>query len=144
MRKKVFEIMWNIWLGFKEGVIEATYTIRYYIVEFLKALPQILVVINPYLSMVIVLGMYQKRGRFEFGGEWLVPLVVLICALVAQWVKDGLRETIDGFPVARKRFTRRKHGGAVYVNKDDLYEMLEYLAEVEDYCDKKGKYRGKR
>ena len=144
MRRRMYETALRVWLALKEGIESVSCVMSYYVCKLFKALPLLLIIINPYVSVLVIIGMYEKRGCFVFGSEWLVPMIILLCAIVIQWIKDGLSETVEGCPVARRRFTRRQSNGAIHFNREDVYEMVEYLAEVEDYCEKNGKYRGTR
>lgn len=107
-------------------------------------IPIMIVIITPYLSMWLVITSYNQRGTFSFGGEWLVPLLLYIIAYIVKTAAKALDEDLNGFPVARKRFTKRSTSGNVVFKTSDIYEMADYLAEVEDYCESYGKYGGKR
>ena len=109
-----------------------------------KALPTVIVIATPYITMALVIGSYKTHNGFDMGGECLVPLALYLAAYTLRLLNNAIKDDLDGCPVARKRFTRRGKKGEVLFKSSDIYEMVEYLAEVEDYCEKYGKYRGGR
>ena len=128
----------------KQSVTSLLYNVRYICTMIFKAMPILIVITTPFVCMYLVMHMYNQRGCFTFGGEWLVPIVAYIIAYLIQNVKQSMYEDINGFPVARKRFTKRGKRGEPIFKMSDVYEMVEYLAEVEDYCERYGKYRGNK
>lgn len=128
----------------KKALLELLYNVKYVCTIVFKAIPIIIVIVTPFVCMYLVMYMYKQRGCFAFGGEWLVPIVAYVIASLLQNVKQSMYDEIDGFPVARKRFTKRGKRGEIIFNTNEIYEMVEYLAAVEEYCEKYGKYRGGR
>ena len=105
-----------------------------------KKLPQILDILTPFVCMGLVVAMYYERGSLQFGGEWCVPIVMVILKWFAQVVNDMHFREVYGFPVARKRFTKKREDGTIEFKTSEIVEIVEYLAEVEDYCSKRGLY----
>lgn len=110
--------------------------------SFVRMVPQIIIIINPYITALLVLALYEERGEFCIGGEWLLPLFFTVMACFFKYVTDVYDYINDanGCPVARKRFTKRGKDGRVIFNSNDLYEMIEYLAAVEEYHEERGGY----
>ena len=118
------------------------YNTLYGIKMVLSIMPTIIMVLTPYCCMAAALYGYCERGGLYFGGEYLLPIIMYIVYALFVNVNKVLEcEKIGDCPVARKRFTRRDTNGRVIFNSNDIYEMVEYLAEVEQYCEKYGKYR---
>lgn len=113
----------------------------YYALRLFKAMPIIVMLITPYISMWAVIKAYESRGRWAVGGEWFVPLLLYVVIYVLNSINRVFNDRLDDLPVARKRFTKRSQSGDVLFKRSDTYEMLEYLAAVEDYCERYGKYR---
>ena len=128
----------------KKALLELLYNVKYACTIVFKAIPLTIVIVTPFVCMCLVMYMYKQRGCFAFGGEWLVPIVAYIIAFLLQKIKQSIYDEIDGFPVARKRFTKRGKHGEIIFSTSEIYEMVEYLAAVEEYCEKYGKYRGGR
>lgn len=115
--------------------------VRYVGSVIVKALPTVIVIVTPYVAMALAIGSYKAHNGFDMGGEHLVPLALCLVAYILRLLNNVVKDDLDGCPVARKRFTRRGEKGEVLFKSSDIYEMAEYLAEVEDYCEKYGKYR---
>ena len=107
----------------------------------IKVIPVWIELIAPYAGMYLVLQAYEERGGFFVGGEWLLPVVLYGAAYLIKDLGRFIEDDIDGCPVARKRFTKRGSRGEVLFKMSDVYEMAEYMAEVEDYCEQYGKYK---
>lgn len=90
----------------------------------------------PYLMWYLGAYLYEERGEFAVGGELFVPLVVfLVIYFVGSFANHiGKGERI---PVPEKRFTEVDDGEvSIPVSRQD--EMLFYLADLEDYLERKG------
>lgn len=118
--------------------------LKYICKGLFKHLPVYIELLTPYVGMLLVWQAYEQRGCFRVGGEWFVPLLMYIVVYLFRTANKAVSDNLEGLPVARKRFTRRGPNGEAIFNFRDVYEMGEYLAEVEDYCEQYGKYRGKK
>ena len=98
----------------------------------------------PYICLVIGAWLYSVRGGFIVGPEWLLPIASHSVKWVLEYVSTVGNDQLYGMPVARKRFTKRDELGQVVFKNSDVYEIAEYLCEVEEYCEKYGKYKGGR
>lgn len=98
----------------------------------------------PYICLVIGAWLYSIRGGFIIGLEWLLPAASHFVKWALEYVSTVGNDQLYGMPVARKRFTRRDELGQVVFKNSDVYEIAEYLCEVEEYCEKYGKYKGGR
>ena len=106
----------------------------------IKVIPVCIELIAPYIGMWLVIQAYGERGGFFIGGEWLLPAVFYGAAYLIKDLSRFIEDDIEGCPVARKSFTKRGSRGEVLFKMSDVYEMAEYMAEVEDYCEQYGKY----
>lgn len=98
----------------------------------------------PYVCLVVGAWLYRVRGGFIIGPEWLLPIASRSVKWVLEYVSTVGNDQLYGMPVARKRFTKRDELGQVVFKNSDVYEIAEYLCEVEEYCEKYGKYKGGR
>ena len=90
----------------------------------------------PYLMWYLGAYLYEERGEFAVGGELFVPLAVfLVIYFIGSFANHiGKGERI---PVPEKRFTEVDDGEvSIPVSRQD--EMLFYLADLEDYLERKG------
>lgn len=117
-------------------VVELFFMILDVIGRNLRNLALILQVGLPYLMWYLGIYLYEERGKFAVGGEIFVPLVVF---LVIYFVRAFANHIGKGerIPVPKKRFTEVDEGEvSVPVSRQD--EMLFYLADLEDYLERKG------
>lgn len=102
----------------------------------LRNLALLLQVGLPYLMWYLGVYLYEERGKFAVGGELFVPLVVF---LVIYFIRSFANHIGKGerIPVPEKRFTEVDEGEvSVPISRQD--EMLFYLADLEDYLERKG------
>ena len=126
-----------------ESADVVTSTTSYVFCKALKYAPNALLFTNPFMCMFLVYEEYAcDKDAFNI---WylLIPAGIFLLAQLFHLVCRIAFKEVNGCPVARKRFTRRGANGELIFDKQDVYEMVEYLAEVEDYCEKYGKYRRK-
>ena len=131
-----------------EAIVELMKEVTHYIFSVLidtfegvkRKLPLLLDIFNPLICMILVVGMYYERGSLQFGGEWFVPFALVVFKWFLQIANDMQYRDVYGFPVARKRFTKKRSNGTVEFKSNEIVEIVEYLAEVEDYCSKRGLY----
>lgn len=109
-----------------------------------KAMPILINLINPFVAMGLTYHTYQIRGYWAVGGEMFIPILLFIVSYGLQTINSVVFDHIGDIPVSYKRFTRRDAKGNPQFNMDDLHQMIEYLAELEDVMDTHGKYRGGR
>lgn len=126
---RFFSIMFAI-------VVELFFMILDVIGRNLRNLALILQIGLPYLMWYLGAYLYEERGEFTVGGELFVPLIVfLVIYFVGSFANHiGKGERI---PVPEKRFTEVDDGEvSIPVSRQD--EMLFYLADLEDYLERKG------
>ena len=95
----------------------------------------------PYLMWYLGAYLYEERGEFAVGGELFVPLVVF---LVIYFVRSFANHIGKGekIPVPKKRFTQPgEDDGEVVVETSRTEEMILYMADLEDWLQRKGLLR---
>lgn len=109
--------------------------------EILKSIivkaPYILEIMLPYIMLFIGQDVYEQRGEKLIGGEVFVPIIVWI----VSYYSHSLARTLGkgkNVPVPMKRFTEVDEDGQVSVEQKRLQELLLYVADVEDWLEKKG------
>lgn len=124
----------------REVWLEVSSTIMYILKKVPGLLPTALIIINPFATLMCAIGLYQRYGMWRI--EMLfVPLILLLLTYIANVVKRVVMMEQYGVPVARKRFTRRDERGHINFQMSELPEMVEYVAAVEEHCEKHGMYR---
>ena len=91
----------------------------------------------PYAMYFIGQNAALKKGKFAIGSELLIPSVVcmVIYLLKSYANKIGKGTTI---PVPNKRFTEVDDDGEVSVRNSRIHELILYLADLEDWLERKG------
>lgn len=118
---------------------ELSSTLCYSAKRMFNLLPALLTIVNPFVTMLIALHLYSKRGSICMQ-MFITPLVLLLITYFITVIKQAVALERFGMPIARKRFTRRDENGHIDFKMTDLVEMIEYLATIEEYCDKHGLY----
>lgn len=124
----------------REVWLEVSSTIMYMLKKIPGLLPTALVIVNPFATLMCAIDLYQRYGMWRI--EMLfAPLVLLLLTYFANVVKRVVTMEQYGVPVARKRFTRRDERGHLHFEMSELSEMIEYIATVEEHCERHGMYR---
>lgn len=124
----------------REVWLEVSSTIMYTLKKIPGLLPTALVIVNPFVTLMCAIDLYQRHGMWRI--EMLfVPLALLLLTYFANVAKRVVMMEQYGIPVARKRFTRRDERGHINFQMSELPEMVEYVAAVEEHCEKHGMYR---
>ena len=99
-----------------------------------KWLPKLIDFTIPFLGLLLGVVMYEERGYFAIGGEWLLLVVLeFISSLLKRYVKQNRIYNELDLPIPAKRFTKDVGGGEYQVDTDRLQEMILYVADVEDW-----------
>ena len=91
----------------------------------------------PYAMYFIGQNAALKKGKLAIGSELLIPSIVcmVIYLLKSYANKIGKGTTI---PVPNKRFTEVDDDGEVSVRNSRIHELILYLADLEDWLERKG------
>ena len=123
-------------------IADATKTMIYDIVYFLtfnaRYLAVLIEVACPFGMLFLGQQLALKRGYIGVGGEIVIPIIVV---LVVYYMKEISNRCNKGarIPIPHKRFTEVDlESGEVNVRQDRLQEMILYLADLEDWLERKG------
>ena len=121
-----------------DATVEAIAAIIIFITNNLMNIVRILNLILPYLMYVIGKDVYEFRGDYSVGGEIFIPIVIIIINYYLKTAANKLGKGIT-VPVPIKRFTEvDDENGEVSVEHDRLHELLLYVADLEDWLERKG------
>lgn len=99
-----------------------------------KWLPKLIDFTIPFFGLLLGVVMYEERGYFAIGGEWLLLIVLeFISSLLKRYIKQNRIYNELDLPIPAKRFTEDVGGGEYQVDTDRLQEMILYVADVEDW-----------
>ena len=128
--KRFFSIMGAI-------IIDVVRTVDYFITSNLRNFAWIFNFILPYLMYIIGQNVYATRGYLGVGSELFIPIVFCMITYVLRSYanKIGKGTTI---PVPDKRFTEVDDYGEVSIPNNRIQELILYLADLEDWFERKG------
>ena len=122
--KRFFKMTYEIT---KDMISIVTYSIKCNMMNFATFLEFCL----PYAMYFI------GKGKEVFGFELLIPVVFMI---LIYYIKSAANKLGKGntVPIPEKRFTEIDDEGEVSIAHDRLQELILYMADLEDWLDRKG------
>lgn len=119
--------------------VEAFYSFIYFIESNLLVFANILELIVPYIMYFAgqyVMIMYGKQ-EIMVGSEVLIPLVF---AILIYYLRSAANKLGKGMilPIPDKRFTEVDDDGEVSIENKRIQELLLYVADLEDWMERKG------
>lgn len=111
--------------------------IRYFVTNNLRNFVRILNFILPYIMYIIGQKVCLERGKIAFGGELLIPIVFCV---ITYYIRSYANKIGKGttIPVPEKRFTEVDDDGEVSIRNSRIQELILYLADLEDWLERKG------
>lgn len=90
----------------------------------------------PYCMYIVGQNVAMMRGSIKVGGEISIPI---LCIVVIHYIKELANKSGKGnaIPIPKKRFTEVDDDGEVSVENNRLQELLLYVADLEDYMERK-------
>lgn len=128
--KRFFSIMCAI-------IVDVIRAVDYFITNNLRNFARILNFILPYMMYIIGQNVYIARGYFAFGGEIFIPIMFYMIIYVLRSYANKIGKGIT-IPVPNKRFTEVDDYGEVSVENNRVQELILYLADLEDWLERKG------
>lgn len=111
--------------------------IRFAIVSNVYNVAIIVSAASPYIMYVMGQCLALERGSFTVGAELFLPLVI---GVLAYYMKSFGNRANKGSSIPRPagRFTTVDNDGEVTVEQERLQEMILYVADLEDWLEKRG------
>lgn len=127
--KKFFRFVLEIFL-------EAIQALAAFAVNNLRNLANLIEVISPYAMYFIAYYVYNERGYAAIGGELFIPIAICI---IVYFIRSLANKYGKGYtvPVPTKRFTEVSDDGEVSISYDRMQELLLYVADLEDWMERK-------
>lgn len=120
-----------------EIIAEAIKGISLFIANNLRNFANMLVLIAPYLMLFVGQAVYKERGYISAGSELFIPILFLIVVYIIRSFANKIGKGIT-IPVPSKRFTEVDEDGEVNIRHDRLQELILYIADLEDWLERKG------
>ena len=117
--------------------IDVMQSVAYFIESNLRNFAMILNFILPYLMYIIGQKVYASKGHISVGFEILIPIIVYA---IIYYIRSYANKIGKGYtvPTPDKRFTEVNDDGEVSVRNDRVQELILYLADLEDWLERKG------
>lgn len=126
----------KIWNIIKEIMIDFLHATTYFLTSNMRNFANILNVSCPYLMYFI--GQYVQTGDFKFtyGYDLIIPIIIV---MITYFLHSAANKTGKGnaCPVPTKRFTTVSEDGEVSIEHSRLQELLLYMADLEDWMERK-------
>ena len=122
-------------------IIEVIFDIFKNIANFFKSnlrtFANILYIVAPYVMYFS--GQYVANDRNDIcvGGEVFIPLIFIVIAYILKSAANKLGKGIT-IPIPNKRFTEVDDDGEVSIENNRIQELLLYIADLEDWLERKG------
>lgn len=120
-----------------EILAEAILGILYFITCNLRNFGHLLDMLLPYFMLVLGMVCYQLRGEFTLGAEVFLPILVMLVSYYCKNLANKLGKG-DTFPVPERRFTSEDEDGNPEIEVDRIQELILYIADVEEWLERKG------
>lgn len=120
-----------------EIIKDVVRNVVYFVESNLRNFANLLNVLLPYAMLFIGQYAYEKRDGFIIGGELFIPVIVYI---VVYFIRSYANKIGKGttIPVPQKRFTSVDDNDEVSIEHNRLQELLLYVADLEDWLERKG------
>lgn len=128
--REFIRIMWEITTNTIENTL-------YFVKSNLMRFANIINFILPYAMYFV--GQYTAKGngQIHVGAAIIIPVVVMLFTYYFKSYANKIGKGIT-VPVPEKRFTSIDDDGEVSVEHRRLQELILYIADVEDWLEKKG------
>lgn len=120
-----------------EILIEALNGFSYIAKSNLRNLAWLLNLLTPFIMYFIGQHVVLNRGYFCVGGEIFIPILILFVIYFLRSMANKYRKGTT-IPVPEERFTEVDDDGEVSIRNDRLQELILYLADLEDWLERKG------
>lgn len=123
---------------FIEILYDIIFAAGYFIENNLKNFATLLSIMLPFIMLLIGQAVALKRGSFAIGGEILIPPFIGVIIYFIRSFANKLGKGIT-VPIPKKRFTEvDNETGEVNILNDRVQELILYVADLEDWLQRKG------
>lgn len=129
--------MYKIWRVLVEVTVDALCGFVYFVKNNLTNFASILNLMLPYVMYFIGQQVVINRGEMSVGSELFTPLVFIVVIYYLRSTANKLGKGIT-IPIPDRRFTKVEDDGEVNVEHKRLQELLLYIADLEDWLERKG------
>lgn len=120
-----------------EIIVEAFTRVVNFFKSNLIVFANILVLLCPYVMYFLGQKVAIDIGDFSIGPEIIIPLAVSVLIYILKSIANKIGKGIT-IPVPNKRFTEVDDDGEVNVEVKRTQELILYMADLEDWLERKG------
>lgn len=120
-----------------EVTADALFHFVYFVKHNLMNFANILNLLIPYVMYFVGQKVMFDRGAITVGGEIFLPMVFVVVIYYLRSAANKIGKGIT-IPIPDKRFTQVDDDGEVSVAHKRIQEMLLYVADLEDWLERKG------
>jgi len=120
-----------------EIIIDLLLGVKYLIESNARNFANIIQLALPFLMLYIGQYVAVDRGYISVGGEIFVPILV---GFIIYLIRSFTNKIGKGITIPRpdKRFTEVDDDGEVNIRQDRVQELILYVADLEDWLERKG------
>lgn len=120
-----------------EITIDVVNNLTYFIKNNLIAFANILNLILPFLMYFCGQEVALNRNTIAVGGEIFLPLLFIVLVFYIKSIANKIGKGMT-LPLPEKRFTQVDDDGEVNIENKRLHELILYVADLEDWLERKG------
>lgn len=111
--------------------------VKHFVENNMRNFAKLLNFLLPYVMYLIGQYVYSTRGNTAVGSEIFIP--VFVCIII-YFIRSFANKIGKGttIPVPGKRFTEEDEDGEVSIENRRLQELILYVADLEDWLERKG------
>ena len=116
---------------------ETIANIGYFLKSNLRNSVEIAEAALPFITYFLGQAVAIDRGYIAIGGEIVIPIAFLVLGFYAKSIANKLGKGMT-IPLPDKRFTNVDDDGEVSIENKRIQELILYLADLEDWLERKG------
>ena len=118
-------------------IVDVAKAIDFFIQNNLRNIAWLLNFILPYVMYLVGQNVCETKGYMAVGSELLIPIIACV---VIFFIRSYANKICKGktIPVPNKRFTQVDEFGEVSIENRRVHELILYLADLEDWLERKG------
>ena len=119
-------------------IISETFSgIKYFVKSNLRNFVTIINILLPYAMYFIGQYVAVNREKIAVGGELFIPIAICVFTYLIRSYANKIGKGIT-IPVPDKRFTEIDDDGEVSIENNRIQELILYIADLEDWLERKG------
>jgi len=120
-----------------EITVDIFYNVGYFLRKNINTFASAINVLIPYLMYFVGQGVVLQGNEIHIGGEIVIPLLSAVVVYYLRTIANKIGKGIT-VPLPERRFTEVDDDGEVSIENNRIQELLLYVADLEDWLEKKG------